>query len=149
MFRRQKNIFIKAPVEQVFCYVADIKRHSEWSANQLEIQHIAGPEHGVGSEFATIIHRPAGFAGMFRGSIRVLIEEQPNLFVYETKDTTGHYRWSFMLKGEQDGCRLTQQIEKLSGPWILKWVQPTILWPLIGSKQVQTGLIRIKTQLEN
>ncbi len=148
IFKREKSIFINASPEKVFRYLANILGHSEWAANTLDITHIKGPKSGEGAIFKTVIHRPAGITGSFKGQIRILIEEYPNRFVYEASDTTGVYRWSFLFATEREGCYLTQQMEKISGPWILGWIQPTILWPLIGSRQVQTGLENIKLNLE-
>ena len=93
MFKREKTILINTSVDKVFSYVANISRHAEWAANTLEIRHTAGPESGEGATYESVIHSPAGIAGSFKGQIRVLHEESPHRFVYETFDTTGQYRW--------------------------------------------------------
>ena len=149
MFTREKTILINTSVDQAFSYVANISRHSEWAANPLEIRHTAGPESGEGATYESVIHHPAGIAGAFQGGIRVLHEESPHRFVYETSDTTGQYRWSFLLSAEGKGCRLIHRMERTSASWIIRLLQPLILWPLLGSRQVQAGLEHIKTNLES
>ena len=148
MLVRARNILVNAPAEDVFGYVADIRRHPDWAANPLQIHHVAGPESGVGATFTTNAHRTVGFAGTFQGRIRVLIEEPPRRFVYRTEDTSGRYQWTFLIAPQENGTRLTHRMEKLSGPWILRWLQPAVLWPLIGKKQVKRGLENIKAQFE-
>lgn len=148
MLKKEINIFISAAAEDVFGYVANVRRHPDWAANPLEIHHMAGPESGLGATFATTAHRTVGFAGTFQGRIRVLIEEPPRRFVYETEDTSGRYQWTFFIIPEGNRTRLTHRMEKLSGPWILRWLQPAVLWPLIGKKQVKRGLENIKVHLE-
>ena len=149
MFTREKTIFVNTSVDRAFGYVANISSHSEWAANPLKIQHRAGPESGKGATYESVIHHPAWIAGAFQGQIRVLHEEPPHRFVYETSDTTGQYLWSFLLSAEGKGCRLIQRMERISAPWIICLLQPVILWPLLGSRQVQAGLEHIKTKLES
>jgi uncharacterized protein YndB with AHSA1/START domain len=149
MFKREKTILINTSVDKVFSYVANISRHAEWAANSLEIRHTAGPESGEGATYESVIHNPAGIASSFKGQIRVLHEESPHRFVYETFDTTGQYRWSFLLSAEGNGCRLIHRMERISAPWMICLLQPVILWPLLGSRQVQAGLEHIQTNLES
>jgi hypothetical protein len=148
MFNREMNIFVNVPADQVYELVSDIRRHPEWAFNPLEIRHIAGPEQGLGATFSSVAHRVAGIVETFQGQICVVIDEPPNQFAFETHDTSGRYRWTFIVTPEGNGSRLTQRMEKLSGPWILRYVQPAILWPLFGRSQVRGGLENIKTLLE-
>jgi len=148
MFSREMSIFVNAPADQVYGLVSDIRRHPEWAFNPLELYHIAGPEQGVGATFSSVAHRVAGIVETFRGQIRVVIDEPPNQFAFETHDPSGRYRWMFTVMSEGNGSRLTQRMEKLSGPWILRYFQPAIIWPLFGSAQVRGGLENIKALLE-
>lgn len=93
-------------------------------------------------------HRVAGIVEALQGQICVVLDEPPKQFAFETHDASGRYRWTFTLTPDGKGSRLTQRMEKLSGPWILRYVQPAILWPLFGSRQVRGGLEKIKVLLE-
>lgn len=148
MLKGEISILINASAEEVFDYVANVRRHSDWAANPLEMRHVAGPDSGVGATFAATAHRTVGFAGTFRGQVRVLTEEPPRRFVYETEDPSGHYQWTFLVAPEEKGTRLTHRMEKLTGPLILRWLQPAVLWPLIGKRQVKRGLENIKAHFE-
>lgn len=149
MFKREKTILINRSVDKVYRYVANISRHAEWAANPLEINHTAGPESGEGAIYESVIHHPGGIAGAFQGKIQILHEEPPYRFVYETSDTTGQYRWSFLLSAEGKGCRLIHRMERIAASWIICLLQPVIFWPLLGRRQVQAGLEHIKTNLES
>ena len=149
MFNRERTVFINTSTEKAFRYVSDIPRHTEWAANSLEISHTGGPASGPRATFGSVIHNPAGIVGSFQGQIRVLVEEHPHRFVYETSDTTGQYRWTFLLSAKGNGCRLIHRMERISASWIIRLLQPFIIWPLVGSRQVQNGLEHIKTNLES
>ena len=148
MFSREMSIFVNAPIDQVYGLVSNIHRHPEWAFNPLELHHIAGPEHGVGATFSSVAHRVVSTVETLRGQIRVVLDDPPKQFAYETHDSSGRYRWTFTVTPEGNGSRLTQRMEKLSGPWILRYLQPAIIWPFFGRAQVWGGLENIKTLLE-
>ncbi|HHP7234675.1 MAG TPA: SRPBCC family protein [Desulfobacterales bacterium] len=148
LFAREVQIHIQAPCAEVFHYLADINRHSEWADNPLEIRHVSGPPGGVGATFESVARRTARVAGTFTGRIRIVAAEPPHRFAYEVEDNTGHYRWTMLVTPEGNGTRLTQRMAKLSGPWLINLFQPWLIWPLIGRPQVKGGLKRIKIGLE-
>ena len=145
---KELSIHIDATPETVYRLVSDVIRHPEWSQNPLAIRHVEGPLEGPGATFSSRAGRVARFAGTFKGRIRVRSARPPEHFEYETHDDSGRYVWSFSIAREGNGCRLVHRVEKLSGPWILRVVQPPIIWPLIGSHQVRVGLQNIKRKAE-
>lgn len=145
MFRREKNIYIAAPPEVVFEYVADIRRHGEWGAQAWDITLEPGPEHGPGATFTAGAH----MALLGRSIIRIEASEPPVRFVYDCLDFSGHHRWSMFLVPEGTGTRLRYQVERLQGPWWVRLTQPILLWPLGGRRYVHTGLANIKAILES
>ena len=148
LFAREVSIVIAASREAIFDYVVDITRHPEWAANPLEIQHVAGPARGVGATFTSVAHRTARIAGTFTGRVRVLVAERPDLLRYEVIDTSGHYHWTITLATADAGTLLTQHMAKLDGPWLINVVQPSVIWPLVGSYQARVGLARLKARME-
>ena len=53
--RWQDTIFVKAPVEQVYRYLADFSRHSEWAQTIERVEQIdAGGPLGVGAQYRAI-----------------------------------------------------------------------------------------------
>lgn len=148
MFSREMSIFVNVPADQAYGLVSDLRRHPEWAFNPLKLRHIAGPDQGVGATFSSVAHPVAGIVETFQGQIRVMTDEPPKQFAFETHDLSGRYHWMFTVTPEGNGSHLTQRMEKLSGPWILRYLQPAISWPLFGSAQVRGGLENIKALLE-
>jgi uncharacterized protein YndB with AHSA1/START domain len=144
----EKNLYIEASPEHVYRYATDIRRHAEWAFNPLEIVHVAGPDSGLGATFKSVARRTAGFVGTFRGLIKVVSDAPPYRFVYDVQDDSGSYRWTMLFEAEGSGTRIIHRFEKYAGPWVLWFLQPTLIWPMVGSKQVAGGLANLKAKLE-
>ena len=77
MFRREKTISIAAPLEVVFQYVADIRRHGEWGSQAWDITLEPDPQQGPGTTFAgSALTRLFG-----RSLTRIKASEAPVRFV--------------------------------------------------------------------
>jgi uncharacterized protein YndB with AHSA1/START domain len=144
----EKSLHIEAAPEQVYRYATDLRRHPEWAFNPLEIKHSSGPESGPGATFESVAHRTAGFAGTFRGVVKIVSDDAPRRFVYDVQDDSGSYRWTMAFEPEGSGTRMTHRFEKYAGPWVLWFLQPALIWPMVGSRQVAGGLSNIKAKLE-
>ena len=144
-FDREMNTYIEAAPEIVFRYVADIRRHTEWSADPLEIRLEPGPEFGPGTTFTSVASIGSK---RITGHGCVIASESPTRFVYESKDLFGHHRWTMTLRPEDSGTLLIQRMERLQGPLWLRLLQPSIMWPTIGRRSVGKALANIKTHLE-
>ena len=145
LFGREVSTYIEASPDVVFRYIADIRRHTEWGAEPLDITLESGPECGPGATFSSIAH-----VGRMKITAQVLVvaEEPPLRFVYESKDPFGLHRWTMMVRPEGSGTRLTQRMERVQGPLWVRILQPYVLWPLQGRSDVQNGLANIKARLE-
>lgn len=141
MFGREESIYIQAAPEAVFNYVADLRRHAEWAAQAMNIAVEPGPD----TFFSSTVRLGRG---RMRAYGHVITEEPPGRFIYECRDSSGHYRWSMLLQAEGTGTRLIQRMERLQGPWWIRLIQPHFLWPLHGRPSVQKGLANIKARLE-
>ena len=144
-FGREMNIYIEAAPEIVFRYIADVRRHAEWSTDPLEIRLEQGPDSGPGATFTTAARIGKG---KILAQVCVVAEESPHRFVYESRDLFGHHRWTMTLRPEGPGTRLIQRMERLEGPWWLRLLQPSIMWPTVGRRSVGKGLATIKARLE-
>lgn len=52
-FKGQTSITIQAPVEKVYAYLADFRRHPEWALNVSKVTQISSGPFGVGTTFKT------------------------------------------------------------------------------------------------
>ena len=138
-FAREESIQIQAPLNTVFDYVADIRRHPEWAAQRLEVHPLDRNANPL-STYESKAH--LGMA--IHGTIRVVSAEPPLRFAYECEDMSGHYLWTMSLRTLGGGSRLTMRVERLRGPWWVRLLQPNLIWPLIGKPGVRRALENIK-----
>src|SRR6476661_6763603 len=89
-FIRTRDVDIDAPVEEVFAYVSDLTRHPEWADQKMEVEHVAGPENGIGATFHTHVDiaLPVGHT---KDDATVIVREvsAPTHMAYEATDSGG------------------------------------------------------------
>ncbi|MDZ4654743.1 MAG: SRPBCC family protein [Coriobacteriia bacterium] len=51
MVRVRKSVLIAKPLPEVFAFVADIKKEPLWRSAITSVQHVGGPERGVGARY--------------------------------------------------------------------------------------------------
>jgi len=143
MFSKEFSVDINAPIEQVFAYVTDIKRHPEWSNNKMEMI-VHGEPVTAGTTFESVVNA----FGKESGKGKVVEMEPPTRFVYECDtSTSGTWRWTMTLEPIAGGTRLNHRSDALERPGWLKSVQP-VMFPIIGKKMMTAGLNNIKARVE-
>ena len=143
MFSKSATVYINASPEAVYDYVSDIGRHPEWAHERLDITVGDKPTQQTGATFDYITH----FMGDAPGKGVVTEANRPGTFTYEVEDKDGRYRWTFDIKPEGNGTRLTHRMWRLKAPAYFTVIQP-IMYPFVGSKMVKGGLANIKAKVE-
>jgi len=139
----ERQITINAPPEQVFAYLSDISRHSEWARHNLTVEKTSQGPVAVGSTFATVGHQ----MGEHRGEVKIT-ELQPNSsVVYEAEDDTGHFRHYFRLQPGDGGTLVTKGFDPQRLSLMLKLLMP-IGRLLMLPRELDGDLKRIKAKLE-
>jgi uncharacterized protein YndB with AHSA1/START domain len=140
MFAREESIHIDATPEAVYDYVADIGRHPEWAAQKLVMRPLGD------GRFESLMTMGAMKA---RAVVRVEAAERPTAFTYVADDNvSGPHRWTFEIKPDESGSRITLRMERMHEGLLFRVMQPIVMWPLIGHPGVLKGLARIKRQVE-
>ena len=112
MFSKEFSVDISAPIEQVYAYVTDLKRHPEWSNNEMEIK-VNGEPVAVGTTFETTVKA----FGTETNKGKVVEMEPPTRFVYECDTSaSGYWRWTMRLESLDGGTRLHHLSEGLRRP---------------------------------
>ncbi len=143
MFTKEFSVDIDAPIEQVFAYVTDVKRHPEWSNNKMQIT-VHGEPVAVGTTFEAEI---SAF-GKEVSQCKVVEMTPPTKFVYECDNkASGYWRWTMTLEPIAGGTRLSHRAEGLQTPGWFKVVQP-LMFPFVGKKMHVGGLNNIKARVE-
>jgi uncharacterized protein YndB with AHSA1/START domain len=147
-FVRVQEIDVAAPPATVFGYVSDITRHPEWADQRMTVTHASGPARGPGATYTThvVVDLPVGHTA--DDATVVVVEEVPDTrFVYEARDGSGRYRWTFDLSGAGDRTHVRHGVERLDAPFWFRAIQP-VLWRLMGGKMVSNGLDNLKARVE-
>ena len=143
MFSREFTVDISAPIEQVYAYVTDLKRHPEWSNNKMEIT-VHDEPIAVGTTFETAIKA----FGKETASCKVTEMQPPTRFVYECDNKmSGYWRWTMTLEPIAGGTRLHHLAEGLKTPTWFNVMQ-AVTFPLVGKKMMTHGLDNIKACIE-
>ncbi|MGH2562608.1 MAG: SRPBCC family protein [Thermomicrobiales bacterium] len=145
MWESEVSIDVAAPIDQVFSYLAEFPRHTEWSRGATEITPVAnsGPL-GVGSEFEARESLPSKFTSY----TRITAVDPPRHVAWDSTDRRMmRVAWSFELSPRESGTHLIQRS---------RW-QPTnilgrVVFTVIRKRQIpkenRQSLERIKAILE-
>jgi uncharacterized protein YndB with AHSA1/START domain len=143
MFSKECSVDINAPVEQVFAYVTDVKRHPEWSNNRMDMV-VHGEPVVAGTTFESMVN----VFGKESTKGKVIEMEPPTRFVYECDTSmSGIWRWTMSLEPIAGGTRLRHRMDALQRPTWFAIVQP-VMFPILGKKMMTTGLSNIKARVE-
>ena len=154
----RRSISVKAPVNSVFDYLADVERHVEWSGELSfgldSVTKVTPGSLAVGSVFKSAGRRSAR-AGVEDTSTVTELEPGRRL-AWETMSEGPRqhhvFRWSYALETEGDGTRLTYILEtRRFRPKPLHFWLPPILWYLdrmLFGHEMEAGLEKIKDALE-
>ena len=153
-----KRIFIQAPVERVFEYLADVEKHVEWSGTlSFGLESITKLTDGplaLGSRFRSVgklSHR----AGVEDNSTVTELEPNERLAWETVSDGAGQqntFRWAYMLQPRGDATRLTYTLlERRFDPKPPQMWFPPTLWLIdrkVFGREMESGLSRIREALE-
>jgi uncharacterized protein YndB with AHSA1/START domain len=140
-----REITVNAPVEQVFSYVADISRHSEWGKadHKLEITKTSEGPIGQGSTFQSVGHQ----FGKNEDSVTIT-EYVPNQRVaYESEGNAGLLRHTFDVAPADGGTRLSKTFEPVKAKFPFALFLP-IAQAFLVPGNIESDLDRIKAKLE-
>ena len=137
----EQSTTVNASPQEAFEYLADLTKHPEWAAHNLEVQSAAPA--AVGSSVTTVGH----MMGTHRATVK-LTELQPNQRIaYEAEDDTGQFRhWISISAARDGGAEITKGVEPVRTNLTLKLLTP--LLPLVISRGLKGDLQRIKERLE-
>ena len=153
-----KRIFIQAPVERVFEYLADVEKHVEWSGTlSFGLESITKLTDGplaLGSRFRSVgklSHR----AGVEDNSTVTELEPNERLAWETVSDGAGQqntFQWAYMLQPRGDATRLTYTLlERRFDPKPPQMWFPPTLWLIdrkVFGREMESGLSRIREALE-
>ena len=139
----ERQITINAPVADVFSYLADFPRHTEWAAHRLQIQQTSEGPVGVGTTLTSVGHQ----MGKDHTDQVTITELAPNSRIaFESVGEVGRMRHHFLLQEESEGTRLTKGGEVLQASLMVRLLTPILVFMIPAS--FDADLKRIKAKLE-
>jgi hypothetical protein len=108
MWEYETSIDIAAPPDEVYRYLADFWRHSEWSMSVAKLEQLTPGPIGVGTEFKaseTLPQELVSFA-------RITVLDPPELIGWESTDhQVFRTRWTLALSPQNGGTHLVQHVQ--------------------------------------
>ncbi len=144
MARHEQSVIIRRPVADVFAYMDDITRETEWQSQLVEAEQTPAGPTAVGtrkryvSQFLGKRLENTYVVKVYERNRRLVAESTPDSVLSATSDL----RWEEV----PEGTRVTMALEgKASGP--LRFI-PAAMLEATFEKEVGTTLARLKDRLE-
>ena len=138
------SIFIDATPEQVFPFVGDLPRHSEWATDRMEFEPLTTGAICTESQYRSTSH----FKGtMIKAELKVKEYRPPERFAFTVEDRTGQYEHIFTLRPQQDGTLVTREVHSVDTPF--SRIVHAILLPILIKPEGNKALRKLKAKVEH
>ena len=146
VFVRTHQVLVQAPLQVVFDYVSDLRRHPEWSEGELRIEAVAPGPIGVGKEYLS--RGQVAIQKNRLNSVRVTGYETPHRFAFAANDPdfgTVTHEFTF---NEQGGRVLIRRRMTVNLDPLATLAFRFFIYPLIGRPAMDKSLALLKARLE-
>ena len=143
---RSHEVFVCAPREKVFDYVADLTRHPEWSGGKLAIEALTPGPVAVGKEYVS-----RGQVAVQRArpnTVRVSEYDPPRCFTFVARDPDfGRVTHEFTFHEQGEGVLVRRVMTLSMGSW-MAFLFRTVIYPLVGRTSMEKAMRSLKNKLE-
>ncbi len=142
MARMEVSVTIKRPVEEVFDFVTDIAKNSQWRSEILEISQTSEGPMGVGATMRVVLR----VMGRQQKLTMEVTEYEPNRKFF-SKSTSGPFpaQGSYIFESVNGGAKLTFVGEAQLGGFF-KLIEPLVV--RMQQRQWKTNFANLKDLLE-
>lgn len=137
-------ITIDRTPDEVFDYLADVSKHSEWSPKAYRVEGASGPVT-AGDTFTSIGTIPGD--KNHRNEVSVTECSRPTRLVLDSQEKGEHFINTFELSAEGSGTRLVRTMDAPQPSFPLSVLFPLIMAAFIRP-DVNKGLRNLKANLE-
>ncbi len=138
-----KETTVKAAPREVFAYLADLTRHSEWASHNLEVTQTSTGDIGVGSTFSSVGHQ----MGTHRDNLAVTEYAEGERFAFESRGDAGVTSHAFDLAAVDGGTRVTKTFELVRPSMMTRFALPMLM--IMAPKVLEKDLSTIKSHLDS
>lgn len=137
------RVFINATPEQIFPFVGDLPRHSEWATDPMQFETLTPYAVGEGSQYRSSVH----FMGMIvTAELKVKEYVPPERFTFTVKDRTGQYEHIFTLKPQGEGTLVSREVHSVDTPF--SKIVHAILLPILIKPEANKAFRNLKDKVE-
>jgi len=138
------TILINAAPEQIFPFIGELPRHSEWTTDRLEFESLSTGPICVGSEYRSTSH----FMGtIIMAELKVKDYLPPQRFSFTVKDRTGQYEHIFTLKPQEGGTLVIREVHSVDTPF--SRMIHAILLPILIKPEGNKAFRKLKEKVEH
>jgi len=140
------KILVKAPLQKVFEFVSDLKKHPEWSYGELKVKEEEPGPIEVGKEY-----RSLGQVGPQKdrpNKVQVNLYRPPHQFGFVATDPLFGKVIHLFTFIEQDGGTLVERRVTLNINPMLAFIFRLFIYPMVGNPQMEKTLAKLKAKLE-
>jgi len=143
MLKSEVEIVVNKPPDQVFAYLADLRRHPEWATHKLTLRQTSAEPTGPNAAFDSV---GVQLLLPLKDKVRVSEYVPGEKFAYDSYGDLGDYRHYFRLEPEGGGTRIHYGVIFLNGP-LYKKLPAYPIWVIVP-RQLRRDLRQIKARLE-
>lgn len=136
---------IDRPPAEVFSYIADVSKHSEWSPKPMRVEGVAAGPVKSGDTFTSYGVIPGD--KNHRNDVTVAESTSPSRLVLDATEKGEHFINTFELQGHGAGTTLTRTLDMPKPGMPLALLMPLIKAAFI-KPDVTKGLHKLKENLE-
>lgn len=141
----ERSVLINAPVDKVFAYLADFKRHPEWAQHDLKLEQTSAGAVEVGATFHSVGHQ---MGREFESEVRITEFVPGQKIAFESEGKDFHFSHHFLLQSENGGTRLTKGGEPKRVGFPFNLLLPVLSVFGVINRGLDGDLARIKANLE-
>jgi len=143
--RQTWTVTIDRPQEQVFDYLADVRRHGEWSPKPYRVDEVSSDTVGVGTTFVSYGWIPGDREHRNDGEVTAL--NRPDSLVIRSTEKGGEFINTFRLANESGKTTVEREIDMPKPGGFVGLVFPVIMAAVV-KPGVQKGMNMLKTKAE-
>jgi uncharacterized protein YndB with AHSA1/START domain len=141
----EASVTIQAPSEQIWPWVADVAKHSEWSPKPFSVEWVSGDPNALGSRYRSLGWIPGEKEHSNEGEV---VENRPfERFALRSSDKQGSYANTFTLETVGDATKVTLRLEFLKINGIYAVLIP-IVFPFVGKVSNRKRMVLLKAKVE-
>jgi uncharacterized protein YndB with AHSA1/START domain len=141
------TVTIAAPPENVWPWIADVTKHTEWSPKPYRVELVSGEPNAVGSRYRSVGWVPPN-DNNHANDVEITQVVPMTRFALDATDSNGTFVNTFDLRSVAAGTEVTFLIvfPQMKG---MSAIMVPILFPLVGMSDIKKRMQLLKQKVES